>query len=257
MTQDWCIVVLDCGLKFFVNRNIMVKLAGFFEAMFRHGSVWKDVSTGTIHLTECVLSTFLVFADWVNTGHVDMVEKSSDEPQKDESFQDSQGVQGYGQQFLWATKNGVMNLSIGMQIEMLMDAWNFGRFLLCPAFQNTVMNELIKAYSRDAIPIYNILSIIQDEDESSALRRMVLDAIHFKVGREVLAKADSSYVISEEIIIDIARLSLDEHDGPDRRLDWYAYQSDYHVHPDSTQQCPCPEPRLSSTERFDINGNMW
>lgn len=201
-----------------------------------------------------------MFATWINTRQVEVDEKHLDDHQIPVSNYEERQVSGrYGTHFMWVTKDGLTSLPTSPYFDELTEAWKLGAYLICPAFQNAVMNGLTWFYSGKTIPMYNLHDIWETEDIFSPLRLMISDAVYYTADTGALIMAFKLDALPDELASMLADriLNADVSTEPDRKLDWHLYTCDYHVHTDSSTDCPCPEPRLSSSNRYDNNGYLW
>lgn len=228
----------------------------YFDAIFKGTYNWQETATGIVHLSNCDVSTFLVFAQWINTGYVGDLSSITDAIVMPNSGESLDGKR-LG---MYAKRDWIHNQAFNPTFDLLFDAWQLGDYFICPTFQNAVMNEILKWYSTagDTIPLYNLRYIFDNKPESSPLRRVLLDSVRFGIDTEVFRDAMKMNAIPMELIKELVVLSKTREEL-DRSSGWFSYPCDYHVRPAGSEVCPCPEfSRLSSVDdSYDGNGKLW
>jgi hypothetical protein len=228
----------------------------FFAKAFSCSSQFIEAQRGRVELPEVELSSFTVFKNWLETGHIEDSDTLLPKTKEFCSIMSQDNVSKMADdssKWIYADGNGITFGSVDKRLERLTDCYILGDFLFAPGFQNDVIGLIMAQYAKihsngGRVPLYNIEYVCQSTTPRNPLRRLLVDTLFAGLRRETLDLIEEKDILPREIIENVANARA-------KYVGWYSPSSTfgsiwvYHSHPRGEWRSPCGNSCCPMVER--------
>lgn len=185
------------------DTNLLKKHSGYFAAALRHRSLSREYLD--IPGVPSWMSTFIAFEGWLKVGII--TSQTLELALKHKRPSTNTKI---------VTKTDLLDTEISTTvIDLLIECWILGDFLIAPGFQNYIMSQLMFEYRKftaaHGMPVHNLEYIREFATSNSGLHLFMVDALFAHLGPKTIALLyrDDSSDLMEDLLLDLAVAGLE------------------------------------------------